>query len=128
MNSQDVSVSAGLESPFVEIGQDIFNKAALLDRIGGRSELLPRLLTMFFSTVDEILVRLDGIVAEKDNIEAGKQAHTLKGVAANVGAERMCAVVLKLEAFARKEELAEFAKEMQYLRAEYELFKSVAQE
>ncbi len=127
MKSRNLSVPEGLESTSMADGQDIFNKSALLDRVGGRADLLPRLLSMFLPTVDDILVRLDGVVAGKDSVEARKLSHTLKGVAANIGAERMCAVSVKLEAFARKEELTKFAEEMQYLRAEYELFKSVVQ-
>lgn len=127
MKSRNVSVPESLESTSVAVGKDIFNKSDLLDRIGGRSDLLPRLLSLFLANVDDILVRLDGVIAGMDSVEARKLSHTLKGVAANMGAERMCAVSVKLEAFAGKEELAKFAEEMHYLRAEYELFKSVVQ-
>lgn len=126
MNNRKMRVCVVEESVSMASCREIFNKNFLLERIGGQAALMPRLLTMFVSTVDEILVCLERSLADKDSSEVRKQTHALKGVAANVGADRMYAVVAELETIAGKEELAEFAREMHQLRAEYELFKSIA--
>ncbi len=126
MNTRKMHVCVVEESASMASSREIFNKKVLLERIGGQAALMPRLLTMFFSTADEILACLERSLAEKDSNEVRKQAHALKGVAANVGADRMYAVVAELETIAGKEELAEFAREMHQLRAEYDLFKSIA--
>ncbi|GEM_PF-5824441 len=128
MNDQDLYAGALSESPVVTVERVIFDRTALLDRIGGQAALLPRLLALFVSTVDDTLACLERSAAAADAVEARKLTHTLKGVAANIGADRMHAVILELETFARKGEVASIVSGLERLRGEYELFKSVAHE
>lgn len=128
MNDQDLCARALSESPVVAVERVIFDRTALLHRIGGQAALLPRLLALFVSTVDDTLACLERSAAAADAVEARKLTHTLKGVAANIGADRMHAVILELETFARKGEVASIVSGLERLRGEYELFKGVAHE
>jgi two-component system sensor histidine kinase/response regulator len=128
MNDQDLCAGALSESPVVAVERVIFDRTALLQRIGGQAALLPRLLALFVSTVEDTLACLERSAAAADAVEARKLTHTLKGVAANIGADRMHAVILELETFARKGEMASIVSGLERLRGEYELFKGVAHE
>jgi len=52
---------------------------------------------MFIATVDETLALMEKSAAEKDADESRRLSHTLKGVAANMGADRMYAIIAEIE-------------------------------
>lgn len=128
MDDQDLYARALAESTMATGDRVVFDRTALLDRIGGQAALMPRLLALFCSTVDDSLGCLERSAAAADAAEARKLAHTLKGVAANIGADRMHAVIVELETSARKGDVAAIVSGLERLRGEYELFKDVSHE
>lgn len=128
MSNSDRYARALAEFPVAAGEGVVFDRTALIGRIGGQAALLPRLLALFGSTVDDILDCLERSAAAADAAEVRTLAHTLKGVAANMGADRMHAVTVELEAHARQGDVASVVSGLERLRGEYELFKEVAHE
>ncbi|MHB8072537.1 response regulator [Desulfosporosinus fructosivorans] len=69
-----------------------------LARLGGNRELYKKLLLQFragnVNTLDNIKIAL----AKGDDLSAGRLAHTVKGVAANIGADQLATASSELEA------------------------------
>ena len=104
----------------------IFDRAAFLARLGGQEKQLGLFLTLFRKTVDDNLPGLCAAAAAGDAELVRKGAHLLKGVSANVGADRMQRVSDELELCARQGELAAFEGKAEQLLREYQVFKEVA--
>ena len=63
-----------------------FDRAGALQRMGGNTELYKRLLRSLLNTQSDAAERLDQALNRNDLVEAEHIAHTVKGVAANLGA------------------------------------------
>ncbi len=77
---------------------DIFDRQGALERVAGDEELLDELLELF---VEEGQMQLDGIeqhLGAGDAEAAGREAHSLKGSAANLSMEQLRAKAYELEA------------------------------
>jgi two-component system, sensor histidine kinase and response regulator len=107
-------------------GMEAFNRTALLDRLGGRTGLLPEFIRMFIKTVDENLPYLEQAILVKDLQKAGKLVHNLKGISGTIGADRMHAVSKELEARTRAGDINGVSEGVEDLVKSYEMFKSVA--
>ena len=77
----------------------------------------------FVGEIDDQLAKLESILANGDAAGLAKQAHSLKGAAATLGAERIASVALRLEQTGKSEDLSagqdllhELTKEMASLR------------
>lgn len=102
----------------------VFNRSALLSRIGGNVEMIPRFVDMFLESVEDCLPKLEEAISTK-NLEAVKTViHTLKGVSGNIGAERMHGVVLEIGSHAASGDMENLLRTLTVLREEFELFKS----
>lgn len=71
--------------------------AAGLKVVCGKLPTYQRILAMFADNHAGDAIRLQALVAEGDVVQAKRLAHTLKGVAANIGAEGVRAQALALE-------------------------------
>jgi signal transduction histidine kinase/DNA-binding response OmpR family regulator len=85
--------------------RDVFNRSALLERLGGDQELLNEVLDIFLS---DIPGQLQKLIQAKDNDDAEQvreKAHRIKGASANIGAQRASHVALQIEKAGKKNNL-----------------------
>ena len=83
----------------------VFDRAALLDRVMGDEKLAHKLIDMFLDDVPKRIAELRSYLTAGDIPGSVRQAHTIKGVCANLGGERMRAVALEMEEAARAGDL-----------------------
>jgi two-component system sensor histidine kinase/response regulator len=104
----------------------IFNRPALLARIGGNEDMVNKVVSMFVSLVEETLPILERTINDGDGERARITLHSLKGAAANIGAERMHDLVTALYVSAKRGDAGCLADSMSNLRKEHEKFKGTA--
>jgi len=75
----------------------VFDRAALLDRLLGYEDLVQTVLTGFLDDLPRQLEAMQGYFDAKDAQGIQRQAHTIKGAAANVGGEALAALAFELE-------------------------------
>ncbi|MCG2585259.1 response regulator [Massilia sp. TS11] len=68
-----------------------------LARLGGSARLLRKLLRRFAETQHDALARLRAAVDANDLAAAQREAHTLKGLAGNIGASEVAALAERIE-------------------------------
>jgi signal transduction histidine kinase/CheY-like chemotaxis protein/HPt (histidine-containing phosphotransfer) domain-containing protein len=85
----------------------VFDRKDLLERLGGREEMLGRFITMFTKNVSGYLESLAAAIAQKDCEQIRIQAHTIKGAAGNISACRMRETAAVMESLARDGQLDE---------------------
>ncbi len=68
-----------------------------LKRAMGDVDFLKMMLNEFHNTIPDFLSRLENAYRESDMLSIGKDAHQLKGAAANLGAKSIAGAALKLE-------------------------------
>ncbi|MRX11793.1 response regulator, partial [Pseudoduganella sp. FT25W] len=71
--------------------------AAALQRLGGNAGLLQRLLTRFAETQGDAMARIAAAIDSNDLSAATREAHTLKGLASNIGAVTLANAAAALE-------------------------------
>jgi signal transduction histidine kinase/CheY-like chemotaxis protein/HPt (histidine-containing phosphotransfer) domain-containing protein len=100
----------------------IFNRAELLERLGGSAELLPRFLGLFIKSVSETMASLRCSVTDEDAGGIHRQAHAIKGAAANIGAHRIQACAASMDDMAKSGKIEGIEVQMESLKAEYDHF------
>ncbi len=75
----------------------IFDREALLNRVQGDQELTTLVLQGFLEDIPRQIVALRKYLETGDVAGAERQAHTIKGASANVGAEALCILCGDLE-------------------------------
>ncbi|WP_459927281.1 Hpt domain-containing protein [Desulfosporosinus burensis] len=68
-----------------------------LARVGGNQKLYKKLLLQFRASNVDTLDNINTALSKGDYTTAGRLAHTVKGVAANIGADQLAAVSSELE-------------------------------
>ncbi|MHB8123044.1 MAG: ATP-binding protein [Desulfuromonadaceae bacterium] len=104
----------------------VFAQNELLERLGGRLEMIPRFVTLFCKGV---LPQLEGLAAalESDDADgARRHAHAIKGSAGNIAALRMQRTASTVEQAAKEGVLAELPQQLAILQQEYREFVVVA--
>ncbi|HIJ95144.1 MAG TPA: response regulator [Desulfuromonadales bacterium] len=101
----------------------IYNRADLLQRLGGQEALLPRFLQLFAESTDLSMAHLQDAVLSGTNDEIHRQAHSIKGAAANIGADRIHACAARLDTAAKSGDSALISAQTAQLVMEYALFK-----
>jgi PAS domain S-box-containing protein len=93
------SAPAGpVASPPASAGEPaVFNRAAFTERLMGDEELAQSIIAVFLEDMPRQIDALEQYLAAGDNHNAGSQAHTIKGTAANLGGEAMQAAAAKIE-------------------------------
>jgi signal transduction histidine kinase/DNA-binding response OmpR family regulator len=100
----------------------IFNRAELLERLGGSAELLPRFLGLFIKSVSEAMAALRCSVTDGDAGGIHRQAHAIKGAAANIGAHRIQACAASMDDMTKSGKIEGIEVQMESLKAEYDHF------
>ncbi len=105
-----VSVQAGSRPAAPGAGQavsdaqagEIFNTRAFASRLFEDRDLMREVIRLFLEETPKWLRDLDAAAAARRPDEAARQAHTLRGSAANVGAERMQEAAAQIERACRR--------------------------
>lgn len=94
---QDVrETAASVADPGSDVEQ-VFDREALLDRLGGSVELLPQFIKLFEESYTTNCTALRQSLADGDWATAARHAHSIKGASANVGALQVHVAALHLE-------------------------------
>lgn len=101
----------------------IFDREALLKRLGGNAALVEKFVSMFFTTADEHLLLLRRANATGDHEQMQTKAHAIKGSAGNVGACELSAAAAALEQAIREGKREKQPKLLAQLEHAYQLFK-----
>ena len=108
--------------------EPVFDREALLTRLGGAEQLLPRFLTMFCESAVKALEGLKQGLADADLDTVRRHAHTIKGSAANVGAMQLRAAALTIEQYAKDQDEAGCRESLQLVERCYEAFEQAARQ
>ena len=76
---------------------ELFNLEGMLDNLDGDRELADQIIDMAREDLPERLEEVRRAIASSDNATAIREAHTIKGVAANICAETLRLAALELE-------------------------------
>ena len=79
----------------------VFDLNELLERLGGATEAVDRIISLFLVSVSGHIEALVQAVSEGDAQEIHFHAHTIVGIAANVGAPRIRSTAARMEALAK---------------------------
>jgi HPt (histidine-containing phosphotransfer) domain-containing protein len=76
----------------------VFDKAEQLRRLDGDEDLFQEVVQAFLEDIPHKLSSLNDYLNNKDHLSVGRQAHSIKGAAGNVGAISVRKVAADLEA------------------------------
>ena len=113
-----VTITPVLTSP--DILPDIpgLEIAQALQRVGGNAALLRKLLTRFHETQFDVMARIDTAIAGSDIDTATREAHTIKGLAGNIGATAMFERAATVESMLKHGEAARLPQARQAMEQE----------
>ena len=106
---------------------DIFAKSEFLERLGGDEKLCKELLKIFIQTFP---VHLKGLKAALEQNDAGQirfEAHTLKGMAANISANNLRDVFFEIETAGKQGQMEAAHSYINRLKTELAKFKAMFQ-
>ncbi len=86
---------------------DLFDQAALLDRVDHDMEFLAETIEMLEEDGPDLLGQIREAIASRDAEALGVAAHTYKGMVANFCAESTVAAALRLETLGKSGNLAD---------------------
>jgi CheY-like chemotaxis protein/HPt (histidine-containing phosphotransfer) domain-containing protein len=90
-----------------EDSEPVFDRKELIDRLGGREEMLGHFIDMFCRNAAGYMELLASAVQQGDLEQMRIQAHTIKGAAGNISARRLRQTAAEMEAHAREGRFAE---------------------
>lgn len=93
------------EVPDADRGIPVFDEAALLNRVLDDRDLARTVVRAFLGDIPDQLDALGDLVEAGDAVGGGARAHAIKGAAATVGGEAVCALALEMERAGRAGEL-----------------------
>lgn len=105
--------------------QVVFDRAALLERLGGNEALVEKFVTMFFKSADEHLLLLDQGISAGDAELVRTKAHAIKGSAGNVGACALAAAAATLDRAIREGRLDQQQDLRDQLHEQYQRFRTL---
>ncbi|MGE0918682.1 response regulator [Trichlorobacter lovleyi] len=100
----------------------VFDRQALLTRLGGNEALIQKFVSMFFESADEHMTQLRQAAKEGDAEQLRAKAHALKGSAGNVGACALSMAAAELETAARELQQTEQPELLSRLEEQFVLF------
>jgi HPt (histidine-containing phosphotransfer) domain-containing protein len=93
------------------------NLATALDRVGGDPELLQEIGRLFLGDYPSQIAEIHDALARQDAPQLERAAHTLKGSAANFGAQAVVEAAFTLEKAGRNHDLKDTAETFSRLQA-----------
>ena len=106
------------------MSEPIFDEQDALDRLGGDTELLQMIIGVFLTACTDQLSKLEKAIIASDFKTAYREAHSIKGAAANVSAKRISAIASELERHMSESDIEEAPQLFEALREEIEVFKT----
>lgn len=100
----------------------VFAQHELLERLGGRAEMIPRFVALFCKGVLPQLEGLISALAEEDADGVRRHAHAIKGSAGNIAAQRMQQTAAMMEKAAKEGDLSQAPQSLAALQLEYKAF------
>jgi PAS domain S-box-containing protein len=88
----------------------IFDRSLLLKRVHGDEEIVTEVMEVFLRDIPQQIVILQEAIANGDGMLTERQAHSIKGAAANVGAMALREVAYQIERTAKEGQLNGAAK------------------
>ncbi|HET6327248.1 MAG TPA: Hpt domain-containing protein, partial [Planctomycetaceae bacterium] len=98
----------------------VFDRQMALERINGEEQLLDEVIQLFLSDAPSRLAEVRASLEQGDPKRLQIAAHSLKGAAGYVGADRTAAQALKLEELGQKGDLTPALNEFRQLESEIE--------
>ncbi len=98
----------------------VFDRETALERMNGETDLLDEVIELFLTDAPNRLEDVRTALQEGDPKRLQMAAHSLKGAAGYIGADRTSAQALKLEELGRRGELSQALDEYQLLEREVE--------
>ncbi|MCX7001779.1 MAG: PAS domain-containing protein [bacterium] len=103
---QDNHAGVGTASSATPPAALLFDCAGMLARLMDDEQLARTVMAGFLEDIPRQIAALRGFLDAGDAAGAERQAHTIKGAAANVGGEALCALASELETTAKAGDLA----------------------
>ncbi|MGE0084532.1 MAG: PAS domain S-box protein [Desulfococcaceae bacterium] len=109
VNSGQLSVNSGqlpvnndsLTTDNCSLSTEIFNRHDFLNRMGGSEALLKEMIADIPAHFSEVIAQLKTASDKRDAAETGRLAHFLRGISANVSAERIRDIACQIELAAK---------------------------
>ena len=109
-------------------GPPVFDKQDLMARLMDDDNLIRTIVAAFLEDIPEQIRALKGYIEQGEAEPAGRQAHKIKGAAANVGGMALSAVAFEVEKAGQAGRLDEIAAFMPELERQFELLKAQMRE
>ena len=103
------------------LDKSVFDREALLERLGGDAELVDEIVQIFLESAAEMIDTVDSAVADGDAHRVERSAHALKGALLNIAAESVAERALRLEQVGRSGELELCSQLLDELKQDYDL-------
>lgn len=88
-----------------------------LSRVGGDLELLKEIAAIFVAEAPKMIAEITGAIASGDHELLERAAHSMKGAAANFGAQSVVSAALRLETMGRQHDVAGLDDALQALQS-----------
>jgi len=96
----------------------LFDRATMLERLGGDVELMSEIVTLFVEECPNMIASVRDSISEQDANLVQRSAHTLKGALLNIAADPVAETARRLEFLGRSGELTESAEVLASLESE----------
>jgi len=90
----DLSVK---EKAIKETGEKIFDKKTFLERFDNKKDIAEKILSLALEDITSIIEKLRDSIKVRDLKKSSRYVHSLKGVTANITAEKMRRIAIELE-------------------------------
>ena len=114
------------ETPAPESEKEIFDGASLLGRLEGDEDLCREILMGYVEDLPIQMEKLESALRKSDIEAAVRQAHSIKGASANIGAQRLRDTALEIEDAGKRGETETMLFLVRKMGREFERFKALA--
>ncbi|MCP4678871.1 MAG: response regulator [Deltaproteobacteria bacterium] len=103
--------------------KEIFDEESFLKRLRNNPDRARRIAEIFLLDIPKQISNLERSAAEDNCVQAKLHAHTIRGAAANMGADDLCALAHKLETACKTGDLDVVRSNLPFLWSRFELLK-----
>ncbi|MBI4772990.1 MAG: response regulator [Deltaproteobacteria bacterium] len=114
------------EAPAPESEKEIFDGTSLLHRLEGDEDLCRDILMGYVEDLPIQMEKLESALRKNDMSVAVRQAHSIKGASANIGAQRLRDTALEIESAGKRGETETMLFLVRKMGREFERFKALA--
>ena len=100
----------------------VFDREGVLDRLMGGEALAAKVTAVFTGLFPGMMTELRRALDAADAPLAQRQAHSIKGAAANVGANALSVLALQMEQAAKEGKLEEVRRDLESLQSAFDAF------